>query len=94
MSIMVVIFIEIFIYFLFLCIYLFSVLIGLGNGVEYAYMATDKVLTLSFHQYEPGFYPTSGSLEDIGIHKGKYFTVNVPLKEGITDDKYITLFNK
>lgn len=77
-----------------MCIYLFSILIGLGNGVEYAYMATDKVLTLSFHQYEPGFYPTSGSLEDIGIHKGKYFTVNVPLKEGITDDKYITLFNK
>jgi len=66
----------------------------LGNGVEYAYMATDKVLTLSFHQYEPGFYPTSGSLDDIGIDKGKYYTVNVPLKEGINDDKYITMFQK
>lgn len=57
-------------------------------------MATDRVFTLSFHQYEPGFYPTSGSLDDIGTDKGKYFTVNVPLKEGITDQKYITLFHK
>ncbi|XP_025421781.1 histone deacetylase 8-like isoform X1 [Sipha flava] len=65
-----------------------------GNGVEFAYMSTDRVLTLSLHQYEPGFYPTSGSLNDIGIDKGKYFTVNVPLKEGITDDKYISLFYK
>uniref|UniRef100_A0A2S2PC45 Histone deacetylase n=1 Tax=Schizaphis graminum TaxID=13262 RepID=A0A2S2PC45_SCHGA len=65
-----------------------------GNGVEYAYMATDKVFTLSFHQYEPGFYPTSGSLDDIGIDKGKYYTVNVPFKEGINDDKYITMFQK
>lgn len=65
-----------------------------GNGVENAYMATDRVLTLSFHQYEPGFYPTSGSLDDIGIHKGKYYTVNVPLKGGITDEKYVTLFDK
>lgn len=57
-------------------------------------MATDRVLTLSFHQHEPGFYPTSGSLDDVGIDKGKYYAVNVPLKEGITDDKYITLFRK
>lgn len=62
--------------------------------MEYAYMTTDRVLTLSFHQYEPGFYPLSGSLDDIGIDKGKYYTVNVPLKEGITDDKYITLFHR
>lgn len=68
--------------------------IQLGNGVEYAYMATDRVLTLSFHQYEPGFFPTSGSLDDIGIDKGKYFTVNVPLNEGITDEKYVTLFHR
>ncbi|VVC34439.1 Histone deacetylase superfamily,Histone deacetylase,Histone deacetylase domain [Cinara cedri] len=65
-----------------------------GNGVEYAYYATDRVLTLSFHQYEPGFYPTSGSLNDIGQDKGKYYTVNVPLKEGIPDDKYIKFFHK
>lgn len=66
----------------------------LGNGVENAYMSTDRVLTLSFHQYESGFYPTSGSLDDVGVGKGKYYTINVPLKEGITDKKYITLFHK
>lgn len=73
---------------------MFYCIIYLGNGVEYAYMATDRVLTLSFHQYEPGFYPTSGSLDDIGIDKGKYYTVNVPLKEGMTDEKYTSLFYK
>lgn len=57
-------------------------------------MSTDRVLTLSLHQYEPGFYPTSGSLDEIGTDKGKYYTVNVPLKEGITDDKYISIFYK
>ncbi|XP_050425897.1 histone deacetylase 8-like isoform X2 [Adelges cooleyi] len=65
-----------------------------GNGVEYAYMTTDRVLTLSFHQFEPGFYPTSGSFQDIGTDKGKYYSVNVPLKEGITDDIYISIFKK
>ncbi|XP_050529321.1 histone deacetylase 8-like [Daktulosphaira vitifoliae] len=65
-----------------------------GNGVEYAYMTTDRVLTLSFHQFEPGFYPTSGSLNDIGIDKGKFYSVNVPLKEGITNESYISLFKK
>jgi len=66
----------------------------LGNGVEYAYMTTDRVLTLSFHQYEPGFFPASGSLVEIGMDKGKYYTVNVPLKEGITNEKYVALFHK
>ena len=28
-----------------------------GDGVEDAFCATNKVFTLSFHKYSPGFFP-------------------------------------
>mmetsp|Transcript_29862 Transcript_29862/g.72674 ORF Transcript_29862/g.72674 Transcript_29862/m.72674 type:complete len:272 (+) Transcript_29862:689-1504(+) len=33
-----------------------------GDAVEEAYQTTDKVLTVSFHRCEPGFYPGTGIL--------------------------------
>jgi len=35
-------------------------------------------MTCSFHKYKD-FFPGTGSLEDIGIDKGKYHAVNYPL---------------
>ncbi len=35
-----------------------------------------------------GFYPGSGDVSDVGLGNGKYFNLNVPLKEGISDEKY------
>ena len=64
-----------------------------GNGVENAFAFTPHVLTLSVHKYEPGFYPGSGKLLDVGFGQGRYYTVNVPLKDGVRDDKYVTLFH-
>ncbi|XP_065208681.1 histone deacetylase 8-like [Planococcus citri] len=63
-----------------------------GNGVENAYNFTSKVLTLSFHKHEAGFYPGTGDLKDVGIGKGKFYTVNVPLKEGMNNISYRYLF--
>nr|CAB3252120.1 histone deacetylase 8-like [Phallusia mammillata] len=60
-----------------------------GDGVQDAFYATDKVLTYSVHKFEPGFYPGTGSLDDIGFGKGKYYTVNVPLKDGIDDEQFV-----
>lgn len=51
-------------------------------------------MTVSFHKYEPGYYPGTGSVDDVGIGQGAYFAVNVPLKEGITDEPYVKLFSK
>ncbi|XP_054263123.1 histone deacetylase 8-like isoform X2 [Macrosteles quadrilineatus] len=65
-----------------------------GNGVENAYSYTRRVLTLSFHKYEPGFYPTTGALTDRGEGPGIHYAVNVPLKEGLTDSDLILLFDK
>jgi histone deacetylase 8 len=64
-----------------------------GNGVENAFSFTPHVLTLSLHKYEPGFYPCSGGLLDVGLGQGRYYTVNVPLKDGVRDDNYFSLFH-
>lgn len=74
-----------------ICNYEFLIL---GNGVENAYNFSRKVFTVSFHKYESGFYPGSGSLTDIGIGKGKYYTINVPLKAGMSDDSYCYVFRR
>jgi len=63
-----------------------------GDGVEGAFYYSDKICTLDFHRYEPGFYPGTGSINNIGAGNGKYFTVNVPLLEGITDQQYTLIF--
>lgn len=37
-----------------------------GDGVEEAFMLTDKVLTVSFHKYGSGFFPGTGDIASIG----------------------------
>lgn len=46
-------------------------------------------MTVSFHEFEEDFFPGTGALDSIGEGIGKYFSVNVPLKRGITDQVYI-----
>lgn len=65
-----------------------------GDGVQDAFCATDKVACLSFHKYEPGFFPGSGSMNEIGIGKGKYYSVNIPLLDGIRDDNFCSIVEK
>ena len=52
------------------------------------------MLTLSLHLKESGFYPGTGGTEDVGFGKGKYFTINVPLREGIRDQQYKEVFQR
>lgn len=65
-----------------------------GDGVENAYLFSPKVVTLSLHQREPGFFPATGAVEDIGLGKGKLYTFNVPYKEGINDKQFVYLFER
>ena len=53
---------------------------------------TDRVMTLSFHKYGNGFFPGSGHLFDLGQKRGKYYSVNVPLNDGIDDAAYQYVF--
>ncbi|CAG8572912.1 9847_t:CDS:2 [Ambispora leptoticha] len=63
-----------------------------GDGVQEAFYCTDRVMTVSFHKYEPGFFPGTGDTTEIGSELGKYYSINVPLKNGIDDDSYVNLF--
>ena len=56
-----------------------------GDGVEQAFYSSPSVLCYSIHKHEPGFFPGTGALTDIGEGKGTGYTVNIPLKDGATD---------
>ena len=62
-----------------------------GDGVEEAFYCTDRVMTVSFHKYGE-FFPGTGDIKDVGHGKGKYYAINVPLKDGIRDDSYQNIF--
>ncbi|KAI8913938.1 histone deacetylase Clr6 [Powellomyces hirtus] len=62
-----------------------------GDGVEEAFYSTDRVMTVSFHKYGE-YFPGTGDLNDIGYGEGKAYAVNFPLKDGIDDETYQTIF--
>jgi len=63
-----------------------------GDGVEEAFYTTDRVLTVSFHKFGDEFFPGTGHIDDIGIGKGRHYSVNVPLKDGMDDESYHYIF--
>ncbi|KAI9673605.1 MAG: histone deacetylase [Caeruleum heppii] len=62
-----------------------------GDGVEEAFYTTDRVMTVSFHKYGE-YFPGTGELRDIGVGQGKYYSVNFPLRDGIDDKSYKSIF--
>jgi histone deacetylase 1/2 len=62
-----------------------------GDGVEEAFLLTDRVMTVSFHKYGH-FFPGTGSINDIGVESGKYYSVNYPLDEGVDNATYLYAF--
>jgi histone deacetylase 1/2 len=63
-----------------------------GDGVEEAFYDSDRVLTVSFHKFGNDFFPGTGHVFDIGTDLGRYYAVNVPLRDGMTDDAYFSIF--
>ncbi|KAL7419769.1 histone deacetylase [Cryptotrichosporon argae] len=63
-----------------------------GDGVQEAFYLSNRVLTVSFHKYAANFFPGTGNLSEIGSDLGKYFSLNIPLQDGIDDESYISLF--
>ncbi|KAB8233894.1 hypothetical protein BDV23DRAFT_158614 [Aspergillus alliaceus] len=64
-----------------------------GDGVEEAFYTTDRVMTVSFHQYGD-FFPGTGDIGDIGAQEGKNHSVNVPLRPGMDDFSYSRVFQQ
>ena len=54
-----------------------------GNGTQDAFWDDDRVVYVSMHEYAPGFYPGSGSLDE-----NRATTVNFPLPPRTTGDAY------
>ena len=64
-----------------------------GDGVQEAFFSTDRVFTLSFHKYDPeNFFPGTGNYDEVGASSGKHHCLNVPLRDGIDDASYVSLF--
>ena len=38
-----------------------------GDGVEEAFLTTNRVMTASFHQFGDEFFPGTGSLDSTGV---------------------------
>lgn len=64
-----------------------------GDGVEEAFYTTDRVMCVSLHKFGE-FFPGTGRIDDVGILKGKNYSVNVPLKDGIDDKMYSDVFER
>ncbi|EKD18154.1 histone deacetylase RpdA/Rpd3 [Drepanopeziza brunnea f. sp. 'multigermtubi' MB_m1] len=62
-----------------------------GDGVEEAFYTTDRVMTVSFHKYGE-YFPGTGELRDIGVGQGQNYAVNFPLRDGIDDVTYKSIF--
>ncbi len=63
-----------------------------GDGVEEAFFCTNRVMTVSFHQYGKDFFPGTGHHDSIGESDGKFYSLNVPLYPGISDEMFLDLF--
>ncbi len=62
-----------------------------GDGVEEAFYSTNRVMTLSFHQYGD-FFPGTGTVQDDGHKDGKGYALNFPLQDGLTDNAFRSVF--
>lgn len=47
---------------------------------------------VTYNNYSP--LAGTGSCSDVGEGKGKYYTVNIPLKDGITDKPFFQIFSR
>lgn len=60
--------------------------------MQEAFYNTNRVLTVSFHKYAEHFFPGTGHIDELGSALGQYFSLNVPLQDGIDNESYISLF--
>jgi acetoin utilization deacetylase AcuC-like enzyme len=60
-----------------------------GNGTQAVLEADPSVYFVSMHENPMTCYPGTGFEWEIGVGKGKDFTMNVPFKPGAGDEEYL-----
>jgi len=63
-----------------------------GNGTQHSFEEDPTILYFSTHQFP--YYPGTGAYTEVGLGKGRGFTVNVPLTIGYGDAEYAAIFQK
>ena len=63
-----------------------------GDGVQEAFYATDRVLTISLHESGKTLFPGTGFETEIGVGEGRGYNVNLPLSAGTDDEVYLSAF--
>ncbi|KAI0315160.1 histone deacetylase complex, catalytic component RPD3, partial [Amylostereum chailletii] len=62
-----------------------------GDGVEEAFYTSERVMTCSFHKFGE-YFPGTGTQDDRGKGPGRGYAVNVPLKDGLSDESFRSIF--
>jgi acetoin utilization protein AcuC len=65
-----------------------------GDGVQWAFYDSDRVLTISLHQDGRTLFPGTGSLHELGRDRGEGYAINVPLPPGTDDEAYLYAFEQ
>ncbi len=65
-----------------------------GNGTQNIYYDSSNVLCIDMHEDPLSLYPGTGFPEQIGLKKGKGYTVNIPFPPGSGDEDYMCAFDK
>ncbi|MEJ5375143.1 MAG: acetoin utilization protein AcuC [bacterium] len=65
-----------------------------GDGVQWAFYDTDRVLTISLHQDGRTLFPGTGAVEEMGRGAGAGYSVNIPLWPGTDDWLYLRAFDE
>jgi acetoin utilization protein AcuC len=65
-----------------------------GDGVQWAFYDSDRVLTVSLHQDGRTLFPGSGGMEETGRGAGEGYAVNLPLPRHTDDEAYLWAFDQ
>lgn len=65
-----------------------------GDGVQYAFYRTDRVLTISTHESGRYLFPGTGEAWETGEGEGQGYSVNVPLLPYTGDGTYLAAFDQ
>jgi acetoin utilization protein AcuC len=64
-----------------------------GDGVQYAFYDTARVLTISLHESGRFLFPGTGDVSETGVGSGLGYSVNVPLAPYTDDEIYAYAFD-
>ncbi len=63
-----------------------------GNGTQDIFYDNAEVMFFSIHRYGGGFYPGTGADTETGTGKGLGYTLNAPIRFGVSRKEYLAHF--